>query len=619
MVNPSKLLSVVAADWAAAGPASAAKAAGLLAVAGLVARSLRGRAAATRHLVWCLGLAGALAVPPLTLAMPRWGVPILSAAAGAPEAAPRPVEGLATDPADAASAGPIGVDPADPTTPTPASLAPSPGSTSWSIAPSSWLIAAWGAGTAAVLAWYAIGWATIWRLGRRAGRIADRPWLEAAGEASARLGVARRVTLVRGGPGAMPLTWGVLRPTVLVPREADAWPAELRRAVLMHELAHVKRLDCLTQWLGLVACGVYWFNPLAWWAASRLRAERELACDDLVLEAGERPSEYASQLLGVARLHRPAPSSSRAAMAMARASGIELRLLAILDIGRDRRGPARWLAASCLAAILAASATLAAIRPVPRPMAGPGVSGRVVGADGKAIGGASVVLLASRPASEGPLDGPEGSRLLGRAISGATGDFRIELADDRASPEDDALIVATAPGAGFAAVKLNDLATPLSEPIKLPEEQPVAIRLVDLQGLPIAGATVRLGHAYPEKGEGLAKAALGETLLPSLAAPLTSDAGGRYTLRGIGPGCSLSLETSAPGFGRQRLEWETRAGAREGTLALGRAHVIEGRVTLGKGGAPAPGARIRARSMSMKEGIGGNRGDAVTTSDADGR
>ena len=108
--------------------------------------------------------------------------------------------------------------------------------------------------------------------------------------------------------------------------------------MLLHELAHVRRRDCLTHWLGLAACSAYWFNPLAWYAAARLRAEREQACDDLVLEAGERPSDYAAQLLGVA--HAPSPHApAPAAMAMARPSGLETRLTSILDARRNRRGP----------------------------------------------------------------------------------------------------------------------------------------------------------------------------------------------------------------------------------------------------------------------------------------
>ena len=57
----------------------------------------------------------------------------------------------------------------------------------------------------------------------------QRPaWVDAAREAAGRLGVAGGVTLLRGGPAAMPMTWGVLRPVVLLPAEADAWPPERR-------------------------------------------------------------------------------------------------------------------------------------------------------------------------------------------------------------------------------------------------------------------------------------------------------------------------------------------------------------------------------------------------------
>ena len=88
----------------------------------------------------------------------------------------------------------------------------------------------------------------------------------------------------------MPMACGVLRPAVMMPEEADVWPAERLRIVLLHELAHVKRHDCLTHLVAQMACALHWFNPLAWIAARNVRTERERACDDLVLAAGTRGS-----------------------------------------------------------------------------------------------------------------------------------------------------------------------------------------------------------------------------------------------------------------------------------------------------------------------------------------
>ncbi len=136
------------------------------------------------------------------------------------------------------------------------------------------------------------------------------------------------------------MAWGLLRPAVVLPEDAEGWSVEQRRAVLTHELGHVKRHDCLTQALAQVACAVYWFHPLAWVAAWRLRVERERACDDLVLRAGASGPDYADHLLQLARGARAAAGPAWA-LAMARPSQLEGRLLAILDPSLDRRGPTR--------------------------------------------------------------------------------------------------------------------------------------------------------------------------------------------------------------------------------------------------------------------------------------
>ena len=140
----------------------------------------------------------------------------------------------------------------------------------------------------------------------------------------------------------MPMTWGWLRPVVLLPIDSKSWPVERRRVVLLHELAHVKRLDCLTQQLAQLSCAVYWFNPLSWWAGFRMMVERERACDDLVLLLGSRPSEYAGHLLVLAREQRGKRGLSMAAVAMARGANLEGRLRAILDPRPAPRGLRRW-------------------------------------------------------------------------------------------------------------------------------------------------------------------------------------------------------------------------------------------------------------------------------------
>jgi hypothetical protein len=85
------------------------------------------------------------------------------------------------------------------------------------------------------------------------------------------------------------MTWGTLRPGVLLPEAAGGWPAARLHAVVLHELVHVQRHDLVAQVAAQAACCLYWFHPMVWPAVRQLRKERETACDDAVLSGGVGP------------------------------------------------------------------------------------------------------------------------------------------------------------------------------------------------------------------------------------------------------------------------------------------------------------------------------------------
>jgi beta-lactamase regulating signal transducer with metallopeptidase domain len=345
------------------------KASAILAAATGASFALRRSSAALRHLVWTLALCSAVAVPILSLALPKWQLPIVRLDRPVPAPAPSVEEPTATATARMAppltDAIPTTVQP-DVTTATTA--APSPSSAAWS-ASITWpqaLAGIWLLGAAAVFARIVVGLVAVRWLARRTEHVHDAPWLPMARDLTAQLGITRRPRFLRSPRASMPMATGVFRPAVIMPADADAWPAGRLRIVLLHELAHVKRRDCLTHLLAQAACAVYWFNPLVWVAARRARTERERACDDLVLAAGTRGPEYADQLLEIARVMR----SDRfpgllagASLAMAHRSQLEGRLIAILDPALPRVGLTRVRARLASVACFCAVAPLGALQP----------------------------------------------------------------------------------------------------------------------------------------------------------------------------------------------------------------------------------------------------------------
>lgn len=374
--------------------------------------------AAARHMVWALAMAALLALPLLNVALPEW--PVAGALPALVERSAAPAEigeatGLLADAdvidvlVEASVLESIGGAPWE------RPVASSVSSGGWSAATDTEAAVGTAAGrrvSSAVSKWaktsegsgrirrvdgasaaaaggsrsYRPGWATVamgvWAVGalvlvglllvqvirarlvqRRSRELTGGPVAWQAARLAADLGITRRVRVLEGGPEAMPMTWGVARPVVLVPASASEWPLERLRAVLLHELAHVRRGDYSVQLAAELACALYWFNPLVWLAARRLRLEREHACDNAVLRAGARASAYAQDLLEIARSLREAHGTALAGVSMARPSQLHGRLLALLDNERSRAGVSTRLALPACTLALALVLPLAAAEP----------------------------------------------------------------------------------------------------------------------------------------------------------------------------------------------------------------------------------------------------------------
>ena len=132
-----------------------------------------------------------------------------------------------------------------------------------------------------------------------------------------------------------PAVVGLIRPVVLIPESTDAYSDADLEAILLHEIAHTSRRDCLVNLVADLAASLYWANPLVRIAAARLRLESERACDETVIRCGADAGGYADLLLRVTRADRGLFTLAPAASAMSRARELEFRIRALM------REPAR--------------------------------------------------------------------------------------------------------------------------------------------------------------------------------------------------------------------------------------------------------------------------------------
>ena len=242
----------------------------------------------TRYLLACAALGAMMAAPLVT-----WEV--MRPAAASPEAMYR----IRSTPATASTTGAAAA----------GSLADSVHATVFGVQPEPlmlWVVLVWFAGAMMLWVRLAGGWVIAARMRSMLVRRAPPEWQESLQELGARIGVSRPVRLLVSALVQVPTVVGWLRPVVLVPVGAlGGLPAEHMEALLLHELAHIRRHDYLMNILQSVAESLLFYHPAVWWLSGHIRTERELCCDDAAVSISGDALTYA-RALATLESYRPA-------------------------------------------------------------------------------------------------------------------------------------------------------------------------------------------------------------------------------------------------------------------------------------------------------------------------
>jgi bla regulator protein blaR1 len=251
----------------------------------ILLKLLRNRSAADRSWIAHLALAGLLLLPIATFALPTLDV-------AGPEFLVGPAEVQSPS-----SVAPTQVAPA----PAPvASSAPVADDAGVGSAPVDWPFWGYTVPAALLVLLTLIALVRLFVLKARATVLVDAPWLTALAKAQHRMGFKHGTALLTSNELPSPISWGVVRPVILLNAEA-AGSYDEAEAIITHELAHVARLDWAKLLLARVAVALFWFNPFVWLLAREAHQLREEAADDAVLATDIDETEYAKLLVGVAR------------------------------------------------------------------------------------------------------------------------------------------------------------------------------------------------------------------------------------------------------------------------------------------------------------------------------
>jgi hypothetical protein len=445
--------------------------------------------------------------------------------------------------------------------------------------------------------------------------------------------------------------------------------AESLRETFVHELAHLARRDVFWNLLRLGASAVFWIQPLLWVLSRRLEATAEEVCDDHVVQLGADRARYAEHLLELA--HRTLPPLQLAGVGMVSLrSLLARRVTRILDSSRSlsTRAGTRviaitlsvGIAGTCFAGLLGVRGSASAAaddQPKSRSTvqgkhvptsdaASDTVRGQVLRPDGSPAVGAIVTAARYRRGGIGPYGSDADRQEVDRATADADGRFSLTYprfdpasSEDNESPDrwTDTLVVASMPGLGPAWAGADGLTE--DSPLRLSNDEPIAGRIVDLEGRPVAGASIRVDTLWEPRSveavnqwfEGLKRVPDGDKQSPSryfpirnrlsgnepaLASTATTDGDGRFRLAGLGRDRMVVLDVRGPSITFRRVQVVTRKMERvegrhldepgvtdpsyygaEATIVAEPGRVIEGFVRDARSNAPLAGAIVTAQQL----------------------
>lgn len=362
-MTPNLLSEIIALPgWNSSMLMLLAKATVILVAAITITLVMKRGSAGARHLVWLVTLGGLLLIPALTAWAPlRLAVLPPEATVTASPVTPSPALTTKAEPSE-----PVASEIAAESQPSQVSdVAVKEAPRFPTISGLSAVVAIWAFVVLGILGSLLYGVYLVNRIVRNSTVLDTEDWLAPLYEVSDRMGLEQPPRLLRSGTAKMPFACGVFKPTIVLPAECDSWTLDRRRAVLLHELAHVRRHDLAGHTLGRLACAFYWFHPLVWTAAKQLRNESERACDDIALACGARASDYAEHLLEIVTSVR-GDQTPNVALAMARRKEFEGRMLAILDPELRHSGPSRSQSIGLIASLVLISVVVGAAAPAHR-------------------------------------------------------------------------------------------------------------------------------------------------------------------------------------------------------------------------------------------------------------